>query len=71
MEHELKGIRELSIKYERLNTLINRVDAASLLMAHDKQSRKKAAGVDKVTKDQYAQNLIANVRDLIGRLKRF
>ena len=71
MEHELKGIRELSIKYERLNTLINRVDAASLLMAHDKQSRKKAAGVDKVTKDQYAQNLIANVRDLIGRMKRF
>lgn len=33
MEHELKGIRELSIKYERLNTLITRVDAASLLMA--------------------------------------
>lgn len=71
MEHELKGIRELSIKYERLNTLINRVDAASLLMAHDKQSRKKAMGVDKVTKDQYAQNLIGNIKDLIGRMKRF
>ena len=71
MEHELKGIRDLSIKYERLNTLINRVDAASLLIAHDKQSRRKAVGVDRVTKDQYAQNLIGNVKDLIGRMKRF
>ena len=71
MEHERKGIRDLSIKYERLNTLINRVDAASLLMAHDKQSRRKAVGVDRVTKDQYAQNLIGNVKDLIGRMKRF
>ena len=71
MEHERKGIRDLSIKYERLNTLINRVDAASLLMAHDKQSRRKAVGVGRVTKDQYAQNLIGNVKDLIGRMKRF
>ena len=35
MERELKGIRELSFKYDKLTTLINRIDANSLMVAHE------------------------------------
>lgn len=71
MEHELKEIRYQSERYEKLTTLINRVDAGSLLMAHEAQSRRKAVGVDGVTKDAYEEDLYGNIARLVERMKGF
>lgn len=71
MEHELKGIRYQSAKYEKLTTLINRVNEASLKEAHRRQKAGKAVGIDGETKEAYEKNLESNVRDLIDRMKRF
>ena len=58
MDHKPKSIREISLKYEKLSTLINRVDLAHLWQAHDEQSQRKSPGVDKVTKELYAEHLM-------------
>ena len=71
MERELKGIRELSFKYDKLTTLINRIDASSLMVAHEEQCSRKASGVDGVTKQIYGENLIGNVTELVRRMKSF
>lgn len=71
MEQELMPIRMQSVKHKRLFTLINRVDRASLLMAHDRQQAKKASGIDKITKDEYEKNLFSNIRGLVERMKAF
>lgn len=71
MEHELKGIRYQSERYAKLTTLINRVNEESLKEAHCHQKTGKAAGVDGMTKDAYGQNLDENLKELVGRMKRF
>lgn len=71
MERELKGIRELSFKYDKLTTLINRIDASSLMVAHEEQCSRKASGIDGVTKQIYGENLIGNVTELVRRMKSF
>lgn len=71
MDHKPKPIRELSLKYEKLSTLINRVDLVHLWQAHDEQSQRKAPGVDKITKDLYTEHLMSNLENLVDRMKRF
>ena len=71
VEHELKGIRYQSAKYDRLTTLINRVNEESLKAAHRKQKTGKAVGIDGETKESYGEHLDVNVKDLIDRMKRF
>jgi group II intron reverse transcriptase/maturase len=50
---------------------MNRVNDDSLKLMHLKQVRRKASGVDGVTKDEYGANLDANVSDLVRRMKAF
>lgn len=71
VEHELKGIRYQSEKYDKLTTLINRINKDSLKMAHQKQKTGKAVGVDGETKETYGISLDENIKDLIDRMKRF
>ena len=71
MEQELKGIRYQSAKYEKLTTLINRVNEETLKEAHRKQRTGKAVGIDGETKESYEANLEENVKDLIRRMKAF
>lgn len=71
MDHKPKSIRELSLKYEKLSTLINRVDLVHLWQAHDEQSQRKSPGVDKMTKELYAEHLMSNLENLVDRMKRF
>ena len=71
MEQKLKGIRYQSAKYERLTTLINRVNEETLKEAHRKQKTGKAVGIDGETKETYEANLEENVKDLIKRMKGF
>lgn len=70
-EHELKGIRYQSRTYAKLETLMNRVNEESIKAEHRKQERKKASGVDGVTKDEYGKELDSNAAELIERMKQF
>lgn len=65
------GIRYQSSKYEKLTTLINRVNEESLIEAHHRQKTGKAAGVDGMTKAAYEEHLEENVADVIKRMKAF
>jgi len=69
MENELKEIGYQSRKYPKLTSLINRVNASSLMMEHEKQSKRKAVGVDGVSKEAYGEHLIGNVTELVARMK--
>ena len=71
METKRQDIRTLSVKHARLETLINRVNRETLEAEHRRQEKHKAVGVDKVTKEQYDENLEENLNDLIERMKRF
>jgi len=71
METKRQDIRTLSVKHARLETLINRVNYASLEAEHKRQEKHKAVGVDKVTKEQYGENLEENLKNLVERMKRF
>ena len=71
MEHELKEIRYQSRTYARLESLMHRVNEASIKEAHRRQMQKKAVGVDGITKAEYGEKLDENIADLIARMKRF
>lgn len=71
MEHELKGIRYQSKTYARLETLMNRVNEETIKEEHHRQEKKKASGIDGITKDEYGKELDKNVSDLISRMKKF
>ena len=71
MAQEPMPIRSQSVKHKRLFTLMNRVDALSLLTAHDRQSAKKAVGIDGITKEAYGEKIFDNVLDLVARMKAF
>jgi len=71
VEHELKDLRYQSRRYAKLQTLMNRVNEATLKKEHLKQSRRKASGVDGVTKDGYGANADANLSNLVKRVRAF
>jgi len=71
MENELRDLRYLSRTYAQVQTLMPRINEHALKYEHRKQERNKASGVDGVTKDEYGENLDANVADLIKRMKAF
>lgn len=67
----LKGIaekakRDKEAKFVNLYRLLNK---ESLMMAWQALNKKAAAGIDKVTAADYAENLDANLDDLVLRLK--
>lgn len=71
MATQQQDIRTLSVKYSKLETLINHVNYDSLKAEHRSQLKNKAVGVDKVTKEEYEENLDDNLNDLISRMKKF
>jgi hypothetical protein len=44
------------------------VNKESLRAEHQRQSAKKAAGVDKMTKEEYGKNLDQNLESLVERI---
>ena len=71
MGTQQQDIRILSEKHSKLETLINRVNCETLKAKHRKQNARKATGVDRVTKEQYEENLDENIRNLVERMKKF
>jgi group II intron reverse transcriptase/maturase len=50
---------------------MNRVNEESIRKEHRKQERRKASGIDGVTKDEYGEDLEANIADLMKRMRAF
>ena len=71
MATKLQDIRALSVKHSRLETLINHVNYETLAAEHRRQQKRKAVGVDKVTKEEYGEKLEENLNDLLNRMKKF
>ena len=71
MATKAEGIREQSAKYPRVENLMDNVNEETLMSEHRKQNRKKAVGVDGVSKDQYDENAKENIRELVKRMKKF
>jgi RNA-directed DNA polymerase len=55
---------------ERFTSLYHLLNKEMLLESHKELSADKAAGVDEVTKEEYAKNLEVNIEALVERLKR-
>jgi len=68
---ELRDLRYLSRTYAQVQTLMPRINEQALKEEHRKQKRGKASGVDGVSKDEYGDDLDANIADLIKRMKTF
>jgi len=71
MGTERAGISEIIGKYGKVQNLISYVNAESLKAKHAEMPKKKAAGVDKVTWEEYDANLEENINALMGRMKQF
>jgi len=72
METKLKRIAEVAKAKpnERFTSLAHLVNEKMLVECHYEMDEKKAPGVDKVTKGEYEKNLMSNIQDLVGRMKR-
>jgi retron-type reverse transcriptase len=71
METEYLKIAEQATNYKTVRSLMNCVNTKTLKAAHLRQSNKRAAGVDGMTKDEYGKNLDENLENLVGRMKKF
>lgn len=72
MVKEAAGIRFQTEDDEpRMENLMYHVNEQTLMEEHRKQSRKKATGIDGVTKDKYDAQVDENLKDLVERMKRF
>ena len=72
MEKEAAGIRFQTRDEEpRMENLMHHVNEQTLMEEHRKQSKRKATGIDGVTKDEYNVNAEKNLKELVERMKRF
>ena len=72
METKLTRIAEVvrNRPKERLTSLAHLVNEEMLERCHQEMARGKASGIDGVTKQAYEVNLLANLVDLVARMKR-
>ena len=72
METKLARIEEIARNKpnEIFTSLYHLLNEEMLLQCHGELAGNKAAGVDKVTKSAYEENLAENIRNLVERLKR-
>jgi group II intron reverse transcriptase/maturase len=73
METKLSLISEIAAKDKkcRFNTLIHLLNVENLSECFYQLKRGKAAGIDKVTIEEYESNLKSNLENLVGRMKRW
>jgi len=72
METKLARIAEVAREKpkERFTSLTHLINKEMLIYCHRKMQKKKAPGVDEITKLDYERNLNTNIDDLISRMKR-
>lgn len=72
METQLAKIAQIAIEKpkEKFTSLIHLINESSLTQYHYEMKANKASGVDKVTKEEYQENLDSNIKELIAKMKR-
>ncbi len=72
METKLARIAEIARTKpkEAFTSLYHYLNEAMLLQSHKELSANKAAGIDEVTKEEYAKNLEGNIKNLVEKLKK-
>lgn len=71
MEKEKAEIAKLAAEHSKVQSLMRYVNEKTLAESYARQPRKKAVGVDEVTKERYGENLEENLRNLVSRMKTF
>lgn len=71
MENDFSKIALQSGNHEKVQTIMHYVNKENLAEEHKLQKSGKATGIDKVSKEQYAENLDENLENLIARMKTF
>ena len=73
MVNELPGIRynvaKANATDRKVQNLASYINADSLKAIHRTMDKNKASGIDKVTKEEYGQNLEENLENLVKRMK--
>lgn len=69
MRTKRDGIKEASLKGEKLRCLMMHFNEENLTRCFHLLDGKKAVGIDRVTKAMYAQELEENIANLVSRLK--
>lgn len=70
MENERKDIKYYAQRNIKVENLIHYVNKETLKEQHRKQLKGKASGVDKITKEEYEENLDENIGNLLKRMKK-
>lgn len=71
MENDFSKIALQSRNHEKVQTIMHYVNKENLAKEHKMQKSGKATGIDKMSKEQYAENLEENLENLIARMKTF
>ena len=69
MVNDYTRIAKQQEKYGTVQGLMSYINQESLKEQHRKQERRKAVGIDGVTKEEYGKNLEENTKELIERMK--
>lgn len=72
MDTKLERIAEVARTRpkEKFTSLAHLINEEMLQICHREVDRKKATGVDKVSKEEYDINLESTIKELISRMKR-
>ena len=71
MEKERAEITRYVKKYDKVQALMRYVNQETLKEMYGKQPRKKAVGVDGMTKEKYGEGLEQNLEALLEKMKKF
>jgi len=71
MEIDYSGIDKQMLKYRKAQNLMKYINTANLYTKFLQLDGNKATGIDKVTKEDYSQNLNENLNKLVDRMKTF
>ncbi len=71
VENDFSKIALQSRNHEKVQTIMHYVNKENLAKEHKMQKSGKATGIDKMSKEQYAENLEENLENLIARMKTF
>ena len=70
MENEFSKITKQWNEHKTVQGIMMFVNQRTIIEQHKKQEKNKATGIDGITKEDYEENLVANVEDLITRMKK-
>ena len=71
MEKKSKDIKSQLQQGYNLQTLMHKVNKETLKIQHKKRQKKRAVGIDEITKEKYDENIEENLDNLLEKMKKF